>query len=216
MLFNSERVQLPRDPNLTGTCNLLLKSRSLPGLLLFIAGAVLLMGIIIAEIFYPAGYTTAHSEISDLGATRPPDSVSFQPSASIFNTTMIVGGLLVLAASLIHFWTKTKWYIVLFFALLGAGILGVGLFPGNNAFFHPLFALLTFISGGLAAIVSFRMTHPPFAYLLALLGVITLIFLFFSPVFIPILGDGGTERFVAYPLIIWMIGLGGYLIGKSG
>ncbi|HII76274.1 MAG TPA: DUF998 domain-containing protein [Methanolinea sp.] len=216
MLFNSEKVQLPRDPNLTDTCNLFLKSRSLPGLLLFIAGAVLLMGIITAEIFYPAGYTTAHSEISDLGATRPPDSISFQPSASIFNTTMIIGGLLILAASLILFWTKTKWYIVLFFALVGTGILGVGLFPGDNVFFHPLFALLTFISGGLAAIVSFEMTHPPFAYLLGLLGVITLFFLFFSPVFIPILGDGGTERFVAYPLIIWMIGLGGYLIGKSG
>jgi hypothetical protein len=57
MLFNSEKVQLPRDPNLTDTCNLFLKSRSLPGLLLFIAGAVLLMGIITAEIFYPAGYT---------------------------------------------------------------------------------------------------------------------------------------------------------------
>ena len=125
MRFNSGRVQLPRDPNLTEACNLLLKSRSLPGLLLFIAGAVLLMGIITAEIFYPDGYTTAHNEISDLGATRPPDSVSFQLSASILNTAMIIGELLILAAAL-----------VLFFALVGTGILGVGLFPGNNAFFQ--------------------------------------------------------------------------------
>lgn len=217
MPFISERVQPPRDPNLTETCTLLLKFRNLPGLLLFIAGAVLLMGIITAEIFYPAGYTTAHSEISDLGATRPlPVSVSYQPSASIFNATMIFGGLLIIAAALVLFRTGTKWYLVVFPALLGTGILGVGIFPGNNAFFHPLFALLTFISGGLAAIVSFRMTRPPFAYLVALIGVITLVFLFLSPVFIPLLGDGGTERFVAYPLIIWMIGFGGYLIGKSG
>jgi len=190
---------------------------ALPGLLLFIAGAIILMGIITAEIFYPAVYTTANSEISDLGATRPlPVSISYQPSASIFNATMVIGGLLILAASLILFRTGTKWYLVLFPALLGIGILGVGIFPGNNAFFHPLFALLTFISGGLAAIVSSRMTRAPFCYLLALLGVITLVFLFLSSVFIPILGDGGTERFVAYPLIIWMIGLGGYLIGEHG
>ncbi len=190
---------------------------ALPGLLLFIAGAIILMGIITAEIFYPAGYTTANSEISDLGATRPlPVSVSYQPSASIFNATMIIGGLLILAASLILFRTGTKWYLVLFPALLGIGVLGVGIFPGNNAFFHPLFALLTFISGGLAAIVSSRMTRAPFSYLLVLLGIITLSFLFLSSVFIPILGDGGTERFVAYPLIIWMIGLGGYLIGEHG
>lgn len=202
---------------MTETSHLLLKSKGLAGLLMFIAGAVLLMGIITAEIFYPAGYTTAHSEISDLGATRPlPTSVSYQPSASIFNATMIAGGLLIFAAALILFRSGTKWHIVLIFALLGIGILGVGMFPGNNAFFHPLFALLTFISGGFSAIVSFRMTRPPFSYLVALLGVITLVFLFLSPVFIPILGDGGTERFVAYPLIIWMIGLGGYLIGKSG
>lgn len=196
---------------------LLFKYKALPGLLLFLAGTILLMGIITAEIFYPAGYTTANSEISDLGATRPlPVSVSYQPSASIFNATMVIGGLLILATSLILFRTGTKWYLVLFPALLGAGILGVGIFPGNNAFFHPLFALLTFISGGLAAIVTSRMTRAPFRYLLALLGVITLLFLFLSSVFIPILGDGGTERFVAYPLIIWMIGLGGYLIGENG
>lgn len=197
--------------------NSVFNKRAISGILLFLAGSIILMGIITAEIFYPAGYTTANSEISDLGATRPlPISVIYQPSASIFNSTMIIGGLLTLAASLILFRTGTKWYLVLFPALLGVGILGVGIFPGNNAFFHPLFALLTFISGGLAAIVSSRMTRAPFSYLLALLGIITLVFLFLSSVFIPLLGDGGTERFVAYPLIIWMIGLGGYLIGEHG
>ncbi len=193
------------------------KKGAISGIFLFLAGSILLMGIITAEIFYPSGYTTAQSEISDLGATRPlPVSVSYQPSASIFNATMIVGGLLILAASFLLFRTGTKWYLVLFPALLGIGILGVGVFPGNNAFFHPLFALLTFISGGLAAIVSSRMTRAPFSYLLALLGIVSLVFLFFSSVFIPVLGDGGTERFVAYPLVLWMVGFGWYLVGDVG
>lgn len=193
------------------------KKGAISGILLFIAGSILLMGIITAEIFYPSGYTTAQSEISDLGATRPlPVSVSYQPSASIFNATMILGGLLTLAASYLLFRTGKKWYLVLFPALFGIGILGVGVFPGNNALFHPLFALLTFISGGLAAIVSSRMTRAPFSYLLALLGIVSLVFLFFSSVFIPVLGDGGTERFVAYPLVLWMVGFGGYLVGDMG
>lgn len=197
--------------------NSFFKKGAASGLFLFLAGSILLMGIITAEIFYPSGYTTAQSEISDLGATRPlPISVSYQPSSSIFNTTMIVGGLLIIAASYLLFRTGKKWYLVLFPLLLGIGILGVGIFPGNNAFFHPLFALLTFISGGLAAIASSRMTRAPFGYLLAALGIVSLVFLFLSSFFIPVLGDGGTERFVAYPLILWMVGCGGYLVGNEG
>jgi hypothetical membrane protein len=184
------------------------------GLLFFIAGTVILMGIITAEIFYPPGYSTSNSEISDLGATRPPDSLIYQPSASIFNGTMISGGLLVLAASAFLF-RDLRRRIILIPAILGVGVLGVGLFPGNNPFFHPLFALVAFIAGGLSALVSSAITSTPFRYVLAFLGLVTLVFLSFSSLFIPFLGDGGTERFVAYPVVIWAIGFGGYLIGKG-
>ena len=55
---------------------------SAAGLLLAIAGSVILMGIITAESQYPFPYTTHDNEISDLGATRPPNSVTHQPSAA--------------------------------------------------------------------------------------------------------------------------------------
>ncbi|MGZ4911320.1 MAG: hypothetical protein ACXV5N_13655 [Halobacteriota archaeon] len=42
--------------------------------LLLIAGIVAIMGIITAEATYP-GYSTAKNDISDLGATRPPNSI---------------------------------------------------------------------------------------------------------------------------------------------
>jgi hypothetical protein len=90
-----------------------LLNRGTSGLLFFLAGAIILMGIITAEIFYPAGYSTANSEISDLGATRPPHSVSYQPSASIFNLTMIVGGLLIIFASSILFYEKNGFFITI-------------------------------------------------------------------------------------------------------
>ena len=190
-------------------------SKVTSGLLFFLAGVIILMGIITAEIYYPAGYTTKDSEISDLGATRPPDSVSFQPSATIFNLTMILGGLLIILASLILYQNLQRWLLILFPLLLGIGVIGVGIFLGNNSLIHPLFALIAFISGGISEIISWKMTSGPIRYLFVILGIITLFFLFFSSAIIPVLGDGGTERYIAYPVVIWLIGFGGYLSGNN-
>ena len=60
----------------------------LGGGLLFVAGATILMGIITAEALYPGTFSTGANEISDLGGTRPPNSVILQPSATIFNLSM--------------------------------------------------------------------------------------------------------------------------------
>ena len=67
--------------------------------MLSLAGMAILMGIIIAEALYPAAYRTSANTISDLGGTRPPDSVVLQPSAAIFDITMIVAGLLIIAGA---------------------------------------------------------------------------------------------------------------------
>ena len=54
----------------------------LGGTLMFVAGIVILMGIITAEALYPVTYTTSGNEISDLGGTRPPEALVFQPSST--------------------------------------------------------------------------------------------------------------------------------------
>src|SRR5215217_4969625 len=46
------------------------------GTLLFLAGAVVLMGIITAEALYPASYSTASNTVSDLGAPYRPRAAS--------------------------------------------------------------------------------------------------------------------------------------------
>ena len=189
---------------------------SYAGLLFLLAGSLIFMGIITAEIFYPQGYTTANSEISDLGATRPPDSISYQPSATLFNWTMILSGLLIIGGSLLLFRNKSERFFKLFPLLLGIGVLGVGLFPGNVAVIHPIFALMAFISGGLSCILSWKMTTGPLKYVFVIFGAVTLLFLFLQSFFIPVFGDGGTERFVAYPVVIWLIGFGGFLNGRCG
>jgi hypothetical membrane protein len=189
------------------------------GALLFLAGAIVFMGIITAEIFYPAGYSTSQNEISDLGATRPPDSVIVQPSSTIFNSTMVVSGVMLIAAAYFVHRAFRRWLVSGSILLLGIGLLGVGIFPGNNAAVHPLFALLSFVAAGTSAIVSSRVTSPPFRYISIMLGGITFTFLFlaffFSSLVFPILGDGGTERWVAYPSVLWIMGFGGYLLAHT-
>lgn len=118
------------------------------GAMLFVAGALILMGIITAEALYPAPYTTGGNEISDLGGTRPPEGLVLQPSATIFDITMMVSGLLVLAGAACLQLGLRRWSVSLVVAALGTGALGVGVFPGNMGGIHALFAMLTFIGGG--------------------------------------------------------------------
>ncbi|MBZ0288322.1 MAG: DUF998 domain-containing protein [Anaerolineae bacterium] len=183
---------------------------------MLLTGILIFMGIITAEIFYPPGYSTSQNEISDLGATRPPDSIIVQPSATIFNVTMMLSGVMLIAS--VYFIQRAFRDRLVSGSILalGVGILGVGIFPGNNAAIHPLFALLTFSAAGISAVVSSRVSRAPFRYIAILLGATTLVFLilafFFSSVIFPILGDGGTERWIAYPSVLWITGFGGYLL----
>jgi len=186
------------------------------GIMLFLVGGIALMGIITAEVVYP-GYTT-QQEISDLGASRPPDSIIHQPSATIFNTTMLICGALILfSIYLLNDIFKDRFFTISM-VLLGVGIFGVGVFPGNRVPWHLIFALLTFVSGGFTMLSSSRVVRTTFKYLCIIYGLISLTALS-STIF---LGDanplnfleyGGIERWVVYPLLLWITGFGGYLLG---
>lgn len=191
------------------------KSSVIAGLLFFIAGSVILMGIITGEIFYPElyTYTTANSMISDLGATEPPYSIITQPSANIFNFSMIISGIFLLIGAYFLFRSYNDRIATILVGLLGLGALGVGIFPGNINPQHPLFAMTTFIAGGLSAIYSFRLINSPLKYLAIIFGIVGLFFLFTANMFIPVMGGGGVERWVAYPIVLWILGFGGYLMG---
>lgn len=192
----------------------------LGGALLFLAGAIILLGIITAEALYPTAYSTGANQISDLGGTEPPNSVIHQPSAAIFDGSMILVGLLVLAGSWFVQRAFGRRSVSIPIAVLGAGALGVGLFPGNTGTPHAIFAMVTFISGGVAAITGARVATGPFRWLSVLLGVIALATLGSyivlgeaGPMFS--LGIGGLERWIVYPIVLWVTGFGGYLAGRA-
>jgi hypothetical membrane protein len=191
----------------------------LSGVLLFLAGSFALMGIITAEVFYPSGYTTFNSEISDLGATKPPNSLIYQPSASIFNLTMFLSGLMVLTATLFQHRYFKKLLFTIPLGLFSLGLVGIGIFSGEKTPYHGIFSLLTFISGGVSAIMSFKVVSAPFKFIGIVFGAISLLTwcaVVFAPnMIVPFIGLGGTERWLVYPIVLWITGLGGYLMNLT-
>jgi len=187
-----------------------------------LSGFIAFMGIITAEVLYP-DYST-RQDISDLGSTLPPNPIIHEPSATIFNSTMLLTGALVLFSAYFVYRVTDNWGFPLSLAIFGFGAFGVGVFPGNVTPWHGLFALLTFFSGGITVILSSRVVSRPFSVLCGLFGSISLFMLvsvFLFGIFIDgphplvVLGSGGIERWVAYPLILWILAFGGYLLGTS-
>jgi hypothetical membrane protein len=204
-----------------------MKCKNVAGALLFIAGIVAIMGIITAEATYP-GYSTAQNDISDLGATTPPNSIIKQPAATIFGATLVISGLLLIGGAFCTFrafgHSRSSGLLALFLGLFGVGAIGVALFNGSNdasLVAHTLFALLTFSAGAIAPIVAYFVERSPFRYISVVLGFVALAGLALvilygdaNPIFSAI-GNGGAERWIVYPSVLWVIGFGGYLMGAS-
>jgi hypothetical membrane protein len=188
-----------------------------------LAGTTILMAIITGEALFPARYTTAHNTISDLGSTWQPGNIVREPSATIFNAAMLVTGSMIVAAAACFYRARRSRAVAVSLALVGIGLVGVGIFPGteigghpSNAGVHPLFSMLIFSAGGVSALLAYRVTTSPFRYLSAALGLITLLSLLFSSALgATALGLGGVERWVAYPVVLWLIAFGGYLLGRQ-
>jgi hypothetical membrane protein len=105
-------------------------------------------------------------------------------------------------------------------ALLGLGVLGVGVFPLTNPGMHTAFALLAFYSGGIAMLLSSRITPSPFRQLWTVLGIVSLVaislgvfVLDWTPV--AALGEGGIERWNSYPIVLWMVAFGSHLLSAE-
>ena len=131
---------------------------SVAGVLYSSAGFVLLMGIITAETKYPVfRHYTTRQEISDLGGTRPPQGLVTQPSAMIFDTTMLIAGVLLLAGAFALWRLYRHRVLTVVSTLFGAGAFLVGIFPGNTTP-HPVVAMIAFVFSALTAIVVFKVT----------------------------------------------------------
>jgi hypothetical membrane protein len=188
------------------------------GAFLFLASAQFAVFMTIAEAVYP-NYSVSANYISDLG-------VWGHRSAIIFNTSIIISGLLTIAGSLFlqKAFRKRRFSVII--ALSGLGALLVGFFPENTVLVngipvvHSVAALMAFIFGGLAAIASYHVTTPPFKFFSLILGASSflalVLFLTTPSIGFLGLGAGGMERMIVYPSIIWTIGFAGYMMARQG
>ena len=127
---------------------------------------------------------------------------------------------MILAADVLLFRVHHRRGLAIAMGLFGVGVVGVGVFPGNIAGWHPLFSMIAFVAGSITAITSRKLLSGPFRVISVLLGAIALTFdgarlgradRGWGPG--AALGVGGLERWIVYPVIFWMVGFGGYLLG---
>ncbi|MCH4815548.1 MAG: DUF998 domain-containing protein [Saccharolobus sp.] len=163
------------------------------GYLILVGVSQFLLFFIISEILYP-GYSVKYNYISDLGVGR---------TAIIFNTSIVIMGILVNIASIL---LRANYSPLVFLVGLGAAL--VGIFPENTGLPHLIASLITFLFGGIGAIVTSIRRN----YFWTILGLVTLasLILYILKGYGP-LGPGGLERMIVYPEIIWGISFATYL-----
>jgi len=183
-----------------------LEDRQWAGLLLFAGTTQFAIGMIIAEAVDPS-YSVSTNYISDLGV---------RAGAAVFNTSIILLGVTILATSWFLFRAFKDRILMLVVLLAGVGAVGVGVFTEAFGSIHVVVSFITFLFAALSAILAFRVLRPPLSYLSALLGVASLaaLGLYISKNYLG-LGNGGMERMIVYPVLTWGISFGGYLLGMS-
>jgi hypothetical membrane protein len=181
-------------------------SKRFAGLLSFVGASQFLILMLICEALYP-GYSISENMISDLGIGS---------TAGLFNSSIIVLGLLIiLSAIAFHSFHKNKIFTALLI-LTGIGAMGVGLFPENIRPYHEIFAGITFVFGGLSEILSYSLLRFPMSIAVVSLGGLTLCCLVLFVLGIHLgLGPGGMERMIVYPVILWGVSFGGYLMASE-
>jgi hypothetical membrane protein len=199
--------------------NKLNNSRKIAGALLFLGGLQWLILVIVSETFFP-NYSVKLNDLSDLASTVAPNTSVVQPSAVIFNITMILLGLAVILATFFVHLSYRKYLVTIFLGIFGFACMLVGIFPGDAGNIHGIVSLLAFVFGPLSAIAAFKVENAPLKYISIIMGVAALVPLVTrfgmgdsSPI-LTALGRGGEERMIAYPVITWVIVFGGSLIGS--
>jgi hypothetical membrane protein len=199
------------------------RRRPLAGLLLTVTGIGIVMSTITNEALYPPerAYSTNANTISDLGGTLPPNSYMVQPNRAIFIATMAVAGALVLASTYMLRGSLRRRRMLVAMGAMGVGLVGIAIFPGNVAGWHPLFSLLAFVGGSVATIMSRKELDQPAGSVALALGVIALVATvlgldaFAETWPQTAIGIGGVERWIAYPVLLWMVIFGTALMGKT-
>ena len=181
------------------------------GVLLTFSGAGFLILIMVLEAIYP-NYSVHANTISDLLAIGTTTSLVGEPLAFAVAVSWIGGAYYLFRKS-------GKRSLMALNLLPGTGLMLAVLSPENvNVAIHSVGAVVAFVPGPIAAILSYRMIKSPFRYFalslgfLSLFGTVMEFGAYETAFFQQTLGPGGWERVIVYPLLIWLIGFGSFLL----
>jgi hypothetical membrane protein len=183
-----------------------------PGLLLFLLSAQFMTVIMLGASIAP-GYHYNEAAISDLGVIGE--------TALLFNASLIVVGVLNLAGGYLFYRWHAKAWLLALFGLAGIGAAGAGAVSLNTSDLHSIFALVAFVFFNLEAIGCAAVLPGPMKVISALAGSIGVVFVVLMVIgdggntdAFGVIGHGGTERMIVYPVMLWMMALGGYLMAS--
>jgi hypothetical membrane protein len=201
------------------------------GSLFVFGGLLFLLLTTAAEAVYP-NFSLQVNSMSDLAATTANTTVVEETAILGLSLCWMVGGY--------YLYRNTcRRGLLALNVVPGAAFLLAGLSPENvNIVLHSIGALLGFPVGAVAAVLSYRVIKTPFKFIAAALGVLslaaTLVTFLGERVVGPCgtctgntpsylqslhelaLGLGGWESMIVYPLMIWLIGFGSYLLSLGG
>lgn len=173
----------------------------------FAAGGMLaILSITSASAVYP-DYSSRSQAISYLGGSGVPTGV-------FWNVSVLLAGILWLYST--YLFSRSEGHNLSSFFLYpaGLGFILVGLSPWNVfPVTHYLGANLIFLSGALSSVSVSRRVRGPMSGISLFAGVISIVS-YISGYFgsYNILGPGGIERMIFYPILLWEIAFGGYLM----
>lgn len=174
----------------------------------FLVGGILSMLATTAfQAVYPA-FSTRFDAISFLGGVG-------EPTAIFWNTAIVVSGLLWMLSTYRLFRGTGKTFSSIVFYLAGIGFILVGMSPWDKyPLTHSIGAHLIAIFGAISSLLAWRFTRGGFSKLSLVAGIISFMALFGGYLGLGILfGSGGDERLIFYPIMLWEIGFGSYLLG---
>jgi hypothetical membrane protein len=182
----------------------------LAGALLFILAAQFMTVIMLGASMAP-GYDLSGGAISDLGV--------IDETALLFNVSLVAVGALNVAAGAILFRTTGRRSILAVSTVAGLGAAGAGLVPLNVSDLHGIFALVAFLFFNLEALVGARSVTGPIRIASWVAGLVGIGFVLLmaigdagNPGVFGAIGHGGAERMIVYPVMLWMLAFGGYLM----
>jgi hypothetical membrane protein len=200
--------------HVTGTDRSSQRAASRAGLFFVGVGATFLTGIMFAATMVD-GYAFGTSAISDLG--------TYPESALLFNGLLITVGLANILGGYYLYRLHGRRWLLGVYTLAGVGAIGAGVFTLDSSGLHGVFALVAFLSLNLQAVGTagdLSGIHRVLAAGAGLLGLAFVVIMIVgdagtTAVFGPI-GHGGAERMIVFPVMFWLMALGGALLGPSG